>query len=373
MLDPGSALGENKERGGGVFLYLRVQTMNKLFLTTSLLCASIAAAEPRDAEAILKEYGAIKEPLVDATKLKDPAYFSSFFGERMKVLEKRDALALELYQAHPDHPEAVPLMLKRWGNMASTRSEKAIPEMEQFLKDHSDSKVKADVLYQRALAHLGSERGGPQKTLAAIEDFIQASPKDDRGGNLLAYAASQLDDQPAQLQLYRRVVADYAGSRAALSAAGSIRKVEGVGQPFELAFEEAVSGNPVAMKELAGKVVVVDFWATWCGPCVAEMPTMKELYAKYKDQGVEFIGISLDNADGGLDKLKTFVHEKGISWPQYFQGNGWESKFSTSWGINSIPCIFIVDSAGKLHSTEARGKLETLIPELLKKREDKTQ
>src|SRR4029453_18735626 len=98
MLDPRSALGENKERGGGVFLHLRVQPMNKLFLTTSLLCASIsvATAEPRDAEAILKEYAAIKEPLVDATKLKDPAYFSSFFGERMKVLEKRDALALEL-------------------------------------------------------------------------------------------------------------------------------------------------------------------------------------------------------------------------------------------------------------------------------------
>jgi alkyl hydroperoxide reductase subunit AhpC len=99
------------------------------------------------------------------------------------------------------------------------------------------------------------------------------------------------------------------------------------------------------------------------------MPKMKELYAKYKDKGVEFIGVSLDQPGTGLDKLKTFVAEKEIGWPQYYQGNFWQSEFSQSWGINSIPCVFIVDADGNLHSTEARGKLETLIPELIKKRD----
>jgi hypothetical protein len=63
------------------------------------------------------------------------------------------------------------------------------------------------------------------------------------------------------------------------------------------------------------------------------------------------------------------VKENGITWPQYFQGKGWESDFSSSWGIMGIPTVFVVDAAGKLHSTEARGELETLIPELLKKRD----
>jgi hypothetical protein len=95
------------------------------------------------------------------------------------------------------------------------------------------------------------------------------------------------------------------------------------------------------------------------------MPKMKQLYAEYKDKGVEFIGVSLDQKEGGLEKLKEFVHKEGIRWPQYFQGDGWNSKFSMSWGINSIPAVFVVDQEGKLYSVEARGKLESMIPELL--------
>ena len=127
------------------------------------------------------------------------------------------------------------------------------------------------------------------------------------------------------------------------------------------------------MNSLRGKVVVIDFWATWCGPCVAEMPNMKQLYQKYHPKGVEFIGVSLDNPkeQGGLEKLQKYVKENEIRWPQYYQGKGWKSEFSGSWGINSIPTMFLVDQDGKLSSIEARGKLEKLIPELLAKKTEK--
>ena len=150
---------------------------------------------------------------------------------------------------------------------------------------------------------------------------------------------------------------------------GELRKLEGVGKPFELSFKDAISGKTISIADLKNQVVVVDFWATWCGPCVQEMPNMKKLYAEWHPKGVEFIGVSLDQPEdkGGLEALKKFVAEKEIHWPQYYQGNYWDSEFSRGWGVTAIPCVFVVDPQGKLHSVDARGQLEKLIPELLKK------
>jgi thiol-disulfide isomerase/thioredoxin len=136
-------------------------------------------------------------------------------------------------------------------------------------------------------------------------------------------------------------------------------RVERLGRPFHLDFVDAIKGTQISMEKLRGKVVVIDFWATWCGPCIAEMPKMKSLYAEYKDKGVEFIGVSLDQPveKGGLDKLKDYVATNGIEWPQYYQGNYFESEFSKSWEITSIPAVFLVDADGNLASVEARGRL----------------
>ena len=92
-----------------------------------------------------------------------------------------------------------------------------------------------------------------------------------------------------------------------------------------------------------------------------------------RDKGVEFVGVSLDapKEEGGLDKLKKYVAENQVEWPQYYQGNGWKSEFSASWGINSIPCVFLIDADGNLASVQARGKLEKLIPEYLEKAKGK--
>jgi thiol-disulfide isomerase/thioredoxin len=208
------------------------------------------------------------------------------------------------------------------------------------------------------------------KTAAAtaIDDFIKEFPKDKRGGELLLRRVDADRDSPHETAILKRIIENYGDTPSGTMAKGRLRQTEGIGQPVELSFTDAISGKPIAMADLKGKIVVLDFWATWCGPCVDEMPKMKELYAEYKDKGVEFIGISLDNPPDGLAKLKDFVAKNDIPWPQYYQGEGFRGAFSSEWGINSIPCVFVVDAEGNLYSTEARGKVAKIISALLAKR-----
>jgi thiol-disulfide isomerase/thioredoxin len=137
----------------------------------------------------------------------------------------------------------------------------------------------------------------------------------------------------------------------------------------------AVGGEPVAFNVTSidgktltpaaykGKVLLIDFWATWCGPCVAEMPNVKNIYAKFHPQGFEIVGISLDQS---RDRLDQYIKSNQIAWPQYFDGKWWNNDVAVRYGIKSIPTTILVDKTGKIRYKSVRGKqLESAVQQLL--------
>jgi len=140
-------------------------------------------------------------------------------------------------------------------------------------------------------------------------------------------------------------------------AAGKVRIIEAKEKPFSLTFT-SLDGRAVDVSKLQGKVVLIDFWATWCGPCKAEIPNVVATYKKYHDQGFEVVGISLDS-QGARSKLADFVKTHDMPWPQYFDGKGWGNEVAATYSIQAIPAMFLLDKEGKIVSTNARGpKLE---------------
>jgi thiol-disulfide isomerase/thioredoxin len=114
----------------------------------------------------------------------------------------------------------------------------------------------------------------------------------------------------------------------------------------------AEDGREVDLDKMKGKVVLVDFWATTCVPCVAELPRVKAAFEKYQQKGFEVIGISCDT---DKQKLERFLKENGIAWPQYFDGQQQErNKFAQGFGIDGIPHMFFVDKKGCLRFDSVR-------------------
>ena len=125
-----------------------------------------------------------------------------------------------------------------------------------------------------------------------------------------------------------------------------------------------IDGNPISLEQYRGKVVLLDFWAVWCGPCIAEMPNVKAVYNSYKNEGFDIIGISLDTDE---DRLRDYLKENDIPWRQVFSGEGWKSPVAQQYGIRAIPAPWLIAKDGTLITHQARGeKLEQLVAEAVK-------
>jgi thiol-disulfide isomerase/thioredoxin len=123
-------------------------------------------------------------------------------------------------------------------------------------------------------------------------------------------------------------------------------------------------GKEVSLNDNLGKITLIDFWASWCGPCRVENPSVVALYDKFKDKGFKIVGVSLDK---NVDKWKEAIAKDKITWTQISNLKGWEDPIAKLYNVNEIPSTVILDDKGTILALNLRGKaLEDKVAELLK-------
>ena len=198
----------------------------------------------------------------------------------------------------------------------------------------------------------------------AIEQFIQNEP----ASPATYFAVKYLFQKPASKLIL--IAADKMEKELpnSLYTKNLVSLAANIGPTVEGAIAPEISlktpeGEILALSSLRGKVVLIDFWASWCGPCRKENPNVKKIYEKYKDQGFEIYAVSLDNNEA---QWKGAIAKDGLAWKHVSELLGWKGTVSRAYGVGSIPQTFLLDKEGRIVKTGFRShELESLIQPLL--------
>ena len=134
-----------------------------------------------------------------------------------------------------------------------------------------------------------------------------------------------------------------------------LRLKKGMKSPEFINYEN-YKGGTTSLSDLKGKYVYIDVWATWCGPCIREIPSLKKVEALYHNKNIEFVSISIDVKDRPVynyDKWRQMIEEKSLGGVQLFADNDWNSEFTKAFVINSIPRFLLIDPDGNIISGDA--------------------
>jgi peroxiredoxin len=231
-----------------------------------------------------------------------------------------------------------------------------------FISKYPDSPEAVDAHLN--LGQLFAQMGQAEKTVSHLESYMARS--DGRKPEEVAIAKFFLAkgyimlDQLDKAEPPLREVANGSGSipeRIRNAAAMDLARIPVlrklvIGSPA-IAIKAATSdGKEITLDTYRGKVLLLDFWASWCSPCRQEMPNVKKTYNEFHSNGFEILGVSLDDSRA---KFRSYIDEQEIPWPQIFDGKGWNSEVGKLYAVNSIPATFLLDRSGKIRYRDLRG------------------
>ena len=263
--------------------------------------------------------------------------------------------------------------------------EKAIKALEKGLQQHADNE-RFFHLYRyvyRALARLYIEVGREKDVDNLVNRFKSTMKPDDLQAHFdLGTMLKMANRDKEVLAVFEKLEKRYPDNDYVLDELARIHEELGNSElageyrrkadPMSEAIGKVVSdfsatdldGKPISLQQYRGKVLLLDFWAVWYGPCIGEMPNVKRVYDTYKDQGFDVIGVSLDTDE---TRLRNYLKKNNIPWRQIFSGKKWKSPLAQQYHIQTIPAPWLIARDGTLISREAKGvKLERLVVEALR-------
>jgi len=324
-------------------------------------------ARPDDAVPgdVLKD---IKAKFVPPATIMSPQEKLQILTDRMKDVLRAGSAAEDKHPQAKNLHEVRVLMLQAAGFLAG-RDEEGAQDLllgiaQRTLKGDAPPEVKVEadrVLTGERLKTLSGE-----KLQQEIRDLAKRFKDTPAAGAAVAYAAilaAQHRQTKLRDELLSELEAKYADTNPEIT--GLLRRMGrkiDVGKPFQAELTGLDGRKLTLPKDLLGKVVVIDFWASWCPPCAVSAPELREVYQKVKDKGVQFVGISLDREKSAVED---FVKRLDLGWIQTFSGQGWEDPTASRYGIRSIPSLWVVGRDGKVTSSDARAHLEEEIQKAL--------
>jgi thiol-disulfide isomerase/thioredoxin len=345
-------------------------------LIAAFASVSVHAQDPADADMLLEKLQKAAEPPTPPAewqgRIPTPEELAAFRAKQAEAAIRAADLAGEFTVRYPTHAKAAEVREQRYqllGNAVRRGDKSRLEQLEKIEAEViADPKKSPEEKFRLRMAAVDRRAGlkqseGMEAMLAEFEKGARALQKEfpERKEVFeMLYAVAMRSDGAKATAIAKEIAASGAEPQVKEAAAALLKKTGRMGKPLAIKFT-ALDGRKVELAKLKGKVVLIDFWATWCGPCVAEIPKMKAAYEKLNPKGFEIIGISLDEEK---DALLALVRQKQMPWPQFFEDQK-ENRFAKEFDISAIPAMWLVDKQGNLVDMNAREGLEKKVEKLL--------
>ena len=275
----------------------------------------------------------------------DAIYF--YFGAENMQLSSKDSLASakitgsKVYDEHMAYNKTIGGSIMEITKAANTEFSAGSPEDQKdpgFMKAVNDRfKARLEHKNEQQLVFAESH---PNSffSLVALSETQKSKENEAR----IAAAFKKLDPQLKKLDM---------GVELAQRIEASTLTAIGASAPVFT--QKDVNGKPISLADLKGKTVLVEFWASWCGPCRAENPNLVKLYNQYKDKGFEILAVSLDSDKAAWEKA---IKADGLPWLHVSDLKGWNNAVGRLYGVRAVPASVLVDKDGKVIGNELRGE-----------------